>query len=151
MRSVFLPPNSRGWQFLLFQHSASHPPCLSDSPHALGPLMWLAGNRLTGFRPGHSNNPTRAVAPLCLLLQMPAFQQQQQTSSRSMADDSHDQQQLDSSQRGQQHWDSEADEEVCSCATAAHEQGPMMPLHRVKRVWSHLCMMELAEADCFDA
>lgn len=83
---------------------------------------------------------------------MPAFQQQQQTSSRSVADDSHDQQHLDSSQRGQQHWDSEADEEVPCCATAAHEQqGPMMPLHRVKRVWSHLCMMELAEDDCFDA
>lgn len=83
------------------------------------------------------------------MLQMPAFQQQQQTSSRSMDADSHDHQQLDNSQ---QHWDSEADEEVCSFATAAHEQGSMViPLHRVKRVWSHLCMMELSEDDCFDA
>lgn len=81
---------------------------------------------------------------------MPAFQEQQQTCSHSMAADSHDPQHLDSSSQREQHWDS--DEEVCSCATAAHEHGgSLMPLHRVKRVWSHLCMMELVEDDCFGA
>jgi hypothetical protein len=56
-----------------------------------------------------------------------------------------------SSSQHEQHWDS-ADEEVTSCCV--HEgqfkqQLRLAPLHRVKRVWSHLCMLEGMEDDIY--
>jgi hypothetical protein len=63
--------------------------------------------------------------------------------------------QQSTSSQHEQHWDSaDSETEVSSCC--AHEEYQqqmkhMVPLHRVKRVWSHLCMLEELQSDCFDA
>jgi len=59
----------------------------------------------------------------------------------------------DSSHR-EQLWEA-GEEEVTSCVS---EDGPFQqqqhehatPLHRVKRVWSHLCFLEQLDDPCFD-
>ncbi len=48
-----------------------------------------------------------------------------------------------------------SDEEVSSCCAQDVEGYPQqqqvraVPLHRVKRVWSHLCMLEQSDDDSF--
>lgn len=60
-----------------------------------------------------------------------------------------------SSQQQEEHTADSCDEEVSSPCCAVADEGEsqqytqQMPLHRVKRVWSHLCMLEQLDDDCF--
>jgi hypothetical protein len=81
------------------------------------------------------------VVSVWLLLQM-------SSNSSSRLSDSLDQ---NSSSQPEQHWDS-ADEEVTSCCVHEgqfQQQLRLAPLHRVKRVWDHLCMLEGMDDDVY--
>jgi hypothetical protein len=101
----------------------------------------------------HANgqrNPLPALLPGVNTLSFVGTAAVQMSShSSSRMSDSCDQHSSISQQ--EQHWDS-ADEEVTSCCVHEvqfQQQLRLAPLHRVKRVWDHLCMLKGAEDDIY--